>query len=271
MASFATSLLSALPVGNPADASLYTNGVCSGGSVCDPCDPHFSWNDQFQGRIGFYGDYVFNRQMTIKGRGNVRETSLKTNAGLMVVNLCNFIDVFWTLGGTTMNLVANGGEFSSDSTLIEIQFEPYFSWSVGGRATICKFGNLYGGVETQFFRTRPDIDNIIRYASGDITYLSIDNKAVYEEWQVGLGLTYKMGWMAPYIAAKASTGKLKMGDYLFVFQGTGITYQLRDLVPRHVWGYVVGTTFAIGETVGLTLEGRFANELALYVNGEIRF
>lgn len=271
MLSFATSGLFALPVGNPMDASLYPNGVCTGGALCDPCDPHFQWSDQFQLRMGYYGDFVFNRKMRAKGVGTVQETQLMTNAGLMVVNLCNFLDVFWTLGETTMQLETNGSLFSSNATLVGIVYEPYFSWSIGGRATVWNCKGFYVGVEGQYFHTRPDLSRMIRLASGNLDYFSGNCKTIYEEWQAAIGLAYNYGWAVPYIAFKASAGNLKMGDYLFTFQGTAINYQLINLKPRYALGYAVGLTLSICKTAAVTAEARFANEKALYINGEIRF
>lgn len=266
MVSFASSALCALPVGNPIDASLYTNGICTGGSLCDPCDPCFQWSDQFQVRIGYYGDYVFNRNMTSKvDSGNVRKTQLMTNAALMVINLCNRIDVFWTLGQSVIELNSNGSVFSSDSTAMSIQYQPYFSWSVGGRATIGQWRKIHLGVETQFFRTRPNIDSVIRYADGDIAYLSYHNNGIYEEWQVGIGCAYTATWAIPYIAIKSSAGRLKMDNYLVAFEGGSVVYTLHDLIQRQACGYAVGMTFVFNETTGITFEGRFANEKALYI------
>ncbi len=60
----------ALPVGNPAEASLLTNGIFfSPGVNCNPCDPCFSWFDIWSLKLGFYGDYVFNRHLKIRGEG----------------------------------------------------------------------------------------------------------------------------------------------------------------------------------------------------------
>lgn len=273
MASVVSSTLCALPVGNPVDASIYPNGTYFGGSNCDPCDPHFQWSEQFNLRLGFYGDYVFNRHMETSTGHGIQQFSIATTAGLTDINICDWVDVFWTLGASKMDLFCNGGEFSSDSTMLGIGYEPYFSWSVGGRATIWSCGSCAIGIETQYFRTRPWINEIIRYASGDITYLH--TKAVYEEWQVGIGIAYRLqrhtvAWI-PYGAIKVSSGSLKMGNFSFVFQNTNVQYELTNLIPSQIVGYVLGTTVTVCDTIGVTVEGRFADEKALHINGQMRF
>lgn len=271
MASFAISPLLGLPVANPMDASLYPNGFCSGGSLQDPCDPHFRWSDKFQERIGFYGDYVFNRKLSVEGGENISKTQIMTNAGLMVVNICNRVDVFWTLGGTSIECFSNGSRFSTDSTNVAIEFEPYFSWSIGGRASLCRWRRFYVGIEGQFFRTRPDIHKFIRDGDDIGANFSSKSKSAYKQWQVGLGVSYVCKWIVPYAAFKASKANLNLDDYRFDFQPTNITYVLHNLVEQSIYGCAVGVTFPIRETAGITLEGRFVDENAFTVIGEIRF
>ncbi|MCH9620297.1 MAG: hypothetical protein SP4CHLAM17_12460 [Chlamydiales bacterium] len=269
----------ALPIGNPSEASLYTNGLWWGNNCCEPCDPCFSWCDAFSIRAGFYGDYVFNRHMEIKSGGtdlsDIDKTEVYTNAGMLVLNVCDWVEAFVTLGATDLRILTDGGSFSTDTTMVQLDFETDFSWSIGGRATIWECDSFGVGVEGQYFRTTPNVDSLIRYASGNIVYFNSNNTATYSEWQVGLGASYK--WqtgcpgfaLTPYMGLKWAGSTLDMNDLAFTFDS--VAYTLRTLDAKKLWGYAVGVTATVCDTVGATVEGRFADEKAVSATMQIRF
>ena len=84
----------ALPALNPIDASLYCDSVQDCFEV--PC-----W-DCLSLRLGFLGDYVFNRNLetnssAIKDAG-IHKTSLYTNAGYFALNFFERVDFYGYLG-----------------------------------------------------------------------------------------------------------------------------------------------------------------------------
>ncbi len=270
---------SALPVGNPTDASMFTNGLWWGESCCEPCDPCFNWCDAFSVRVGFYGDYVFNRHMEIKSGGtelsDIDDTEIFTNAGLLVLNVCDWVDIFATLGATDISIFTDGGSFSANTTMIQLDFTTAFSWSIGGRATVWECDSFSVGVEGQYFSTSPDLNSLIQYSSGDIVYFNDNNSAKYSEWQVGLAASYR--WESgcpglafiPYMGLKWAGSSLNMDDFAVTL--TSIAYTLRDLESKKLWGYAVGCTALLKDMIAVTVEGRFADEKAVHVNGQIRF
>ncbi|MCH9608772.1 MAG: Major outer membrane porin [Chlamydiales bacterium] len=273
----------ALPVGNASEASLYTNGLCWGGSsCCDPCDPCWSWCDMFSVRVGFYGDYVFNRHLeatsSARDHADIKDTELYTNAGYLALNVCDWLDVFATFGATNLSILSDAKAFiQDDTTMVQLNYDPTFSWSIGGRATAWQSGCFTVGVEGQYFRTSPNLDNMIRYASGDVIYFNSNNSATYQEWQAGIVASYNFMTgcpgvaMVPYMGLKWANGKLDTGDLTFIPTGTALTYTIGEMIPKKVWGYAIGLTTTVCDVVGLTVEARFADEKALYVNGQFRF
>lgn len=268
----------ALPIGNPSEASLYTRGIWWNDDCCDPCDPCFSWCDAFSVRLGFYGDYVFNRHMEIRSGGNdlsdIDDTELFTNAGIVVLNLCDWIEAFATFGATNISIFTDGGSFSANTTMIGLNFEPKWSWSVGGRATIWECDCFGVGIEGQYFRTSPNLDNMIRYDNGDVIYFNNNNGTTYSEWQVGLGASYR--WQTgcpglafiPYIGVKWAGSTLDFDS--FTFTNDSVTWTFRDLASKKLWGYGVGVTATLCDVVGVSVEGRFADEKAVYTTMQIR-
>ena len=279
--------LTALPLGNPADPTLYSHGMFY--NQCDadcPASMPCFW-DCMSLRFGFYGDYVFNRNLELKSLTSqnegrvVTETTLFTNAGYLDLNFWNRLDVFATLGATNIDLYGNGTQFCPGAvsrTAIEANWFTSFSWSVGGRLTAWQCNNFYVGVEGQYFSTSPDFNRITAVASAERGYFNSNNSTHYSEWQVGAGTAYKFCSSCcptvayiPYIGFYYSSVTFS-GDSPFpTVSPTGATYTFRDLQEARNWGYAVGVTTTYCEAFSLTVEGRFANESAVNVTGQIRF
>ena len=273
----------ALPVGNPGEASLFLNGAWCDNNGCDPCDPCFSWCDAWNFRIGYYGDFVFNRHLQVDlgdddnhGR-DIDKTEIHTNAGYLALNICDRVDVFGTLGATTIRIRTDAvswgliGGFESD-----LAFRSEFSWSVGGRASLWQCDCLLIGLEGQYFQSRPEFDNFLHLDTGRIAYFNDDNGVRYSEWQVGLGAAYRFATscpsiaMVPYIAVKWAGSKFKLNNFTYTdLDGTVFTFP--KLEAKKLWGYAVGMSLTLCDAIGVTVEGRWGDEKAVYVNGQLRF
>ncbi|MFZ0565941.1 MAG: hypothetical protein WAM28_07140 [Chlamydiales bacterium] len=283
LAFISSGFLYALPVGNPTEASLFLNGVWCESTACDPCDPCFSWFDAWSFRVGFYGDYVYNRHLEVSHHnhrgGDIQTTTLFTNAGYLVLNFCDRLDVFATLGATHLHIKTDDSAWDTTqiiSTQSELDFVPHFSWSIGARATLLEFCCFGLGVEGQYFAFIPEPNYFFEYSNGAFVYLDEAKPAHYREWQVGLGISYRFSIscptvaMLPYAAVKWSGAHLDMND--FVFEDiNGDTYILNDVGSKKLWGYALGLTFTLCDLMGVTVEGRWGDEKALYVNGQLRF
>lgn len=139
------SSLQALPVGNPAEPSLMIDGILWEGFGGDPCDPCTTWCDAVSLRLGYYGDYVFDRVLktdvnkefemgaaptttdtdglandptTTTPRSNpaygkhFQDAEMFTNAAFMALNIWDRFDVFCTLGATNGYLKGNSASFN---------------------------------------------------------------------------------------------------------------------------------------------------------------
>lgn len=270
----------ALPVGNPSEASLLCDGLIWEGHCGDPCDPCLTWCDAFSFRVGFYGDYVFNRHLKVRNDllipGNngrkIEHAEIYTNAGYIAANLWDRIDVFTTLGATNAYLRTNDVIFNpaTRNGVLEVETTTSFSWSVGGRATLWECGCTSLGIEGQYFRTKPRIRRITDFTGSAVGTQSVypddSLSARYQEWQVGLGVSHRIHMFVPYIAVKwAGCRTNVLGSF------ETLPSDALSLRNDKRWGYAVGVSLVDCEKAALTVEGRFADEKAVYVNGQIRF
>ena len=277
----------ALPVGNPADASLLCDGICWEGHCGDMCDPCLTWCDAFSVRFGFYGDYVFNRNLELDGHGDrdVQKTSLTTNAAYFAGNFYDRLDVFVTLGTTSLSLEGNTAIWATQGTAVannqvapdvfNIDTESAFSWSAGLRGTLWECGCTTVGAEFQYMQTNPNLNSgwtAIQYDNPN------DISARYKEWQFGLGISYRINFLVPYAAVKVAGAKYDLGNVANPFvslnsAGTANATNtvLFDLKSGNTWGYAFGVTLIDCEKMSLTGEARFGDERAFHFNGQIRF
>lgn len=279
--SLSVSEVSALPLGNPLDASWLTQGLCwEGHCHNDFCDPCTNWCDSWSIRAGFYGDYVFNRYLEVDGNydPDIRNAELWTNAFYAAFNLYDRFDLFITLGQSKFRLDTPGSAFfitgTRNNALVSIESDSSFSWSIGGRATLWECGCFGFGIEAQYFRFRPDL-NFFEFAGTDPIYLD-HSRMNYREYQVGIGATYTIpitcGWAAfvvPYVGVKWAHARVDFGDYRLDIGGN--IYQLENLENRHSCGGVIGITLVGCRKWSFTAEGRYADELALHINSQVRF
>lgn len=269
----------ALPVRNPGEASLFTNGIyCEGNESNDCCDPCFSWCDAWSIRVGFDGNYVFNRHLEVSNddqEHEIERTSIFTNSGYIALNICDRVDVFATLGETTIDM-----EFdSSVLNLIQVRaldvlrFDPAFSWSVGARATLWECNCFLVGIEGEYFRTATNL----RFHQGAESQLTaLDQSLTYSEWQVGLGASYVIATscpkvaFVPYLAVTWSGAKLDGANLDFATL-SATDHNLNQLEQSKLWGFAVGTALTLCDVVGVNVEARFGSEKAVAVNGQFRF
>lgn len=276
-----SSALYALPVGNPGDPLLLSRGIIWDDDCCDrrddyyPCDTcgWWSWNF-FSMRAGYYGDFVFNRDLQLQdfGESDIEHTEIYTNAGLIVLNFCDRFDIYGAFGGSEIFIQSNGSSFATTpGTRFEIETETDFSWTIGAKLTFFQCGCTSFGVDGKYFRTTPTIRRISR---GDSVSIYPDDtlQLRYHEWQLGVGIAHRVNMFVPYFGVKWSHAKANLDDAVIaVTPITGDTAILRDLEQQDTWGFVYGVSLIDCERMSLTVEGRIRDEKALHINAQIRF
>ncbi|MEZ5315520.1 MAG: hypothetical protein R3E91_04865 [Chlamydiales bacterium] len=248
----------ALPIGNPLEASLITEGLFR---ESHQSSSRLSWLDTWSLRMGFYGDYIYNHYMVIidahQQPHSVHKTQILTNAAYFALNLKNYFDLFATLG--TSNIEILGGYAS-----LTILSNTSFSWSLGLRKTLWENRDFGLGIEAQYASTKPQSHQPI----GSTTLLYADNNYLdYKEWQIGIGGAYRIDMtfgtaLIPYLGLKSGQ------TWIFPHY---IGYHLKNLSTGWNFGYAVGITLLGSHRGTLTAEVAFLNEKALYLNGQCRF
>ncbi|MCH9610522.1 MAG: Major outer membrane porin [Chlamydiales bacterium] len=278
----------ALPAGNPAEASLYSNSFWFDDSCYDQCDPCDSWCDWFDLRLGFYGDYVYNRHLESQGNndassgldkgGDVQDTTIFTNAGSITLNFCDWFDAFATIGVSNFHIRSESSIFTTPAATTfpaaEIGFSPAMSYSGGLRATIWQCDCFYIGGMAQYFYSKTKQDYYMEYSTGRYTYFNENRSADYQEWQVAIGAAYIFENSAnfafiPYANIEVAGVNWNLrADFP---DTASVETRFGSLVEKKVVGWSLGMTALLCDLIGVTVEGRWANEKALHVNGQLSF
>lgn len=277
--------INALPVGNPAEASLVPWGIfIPRAPDCNPCSPCFCWFDIWSLRAGYYGDFVFNRNLKIDGFGHgegkgIEKTQISTNAGYLALNLADKVDIFGTLGATSISITTNELSWVPlASSVSQIDWRSAFSWSAGARGTLFRYCGLLFGIEGQYFETRAHLNKFVNiFGTPQYYYFNDQNRMNYREWQIGTGVSYALTCfcpnfsLVPYAAAKCSWARFVTDNFSFLQSNTEDIVTIYNLKSSKTWGFAIGVTGTYCDMVCLTVEGRWADEKAFYVNGNFRF
>lgn len=267
----------ALPLGNPWEASLMRDGVCIEGHCADFCDP-VCMPDAWSVRIGFAADFVYDRNLELdrsNDHATIHNAEITTTAAIIALNFYDRVDIFGTLGASTLFITANQGMFSSPFSgngPFAIDVETDFSWSIGARGTLLQCGCLGLGIEGQYFETRPNLNSTYRIDSSGPFYAQPGEKAVYKEWQVGLGAAYRVNLtscdtaLVPYAGISWSDATVDFGEVEGISQTT-----LYPMQTKERFGYAIGMTLLGCSKATVTIEGRFVSEKAFHVNTQFRF
>ncbi|MCC5832346.1 MAG: hypothetical protein JJU12_04810 [Chlamydiales bacterium] len=265
--------LMALPVGNPASANMLIQGVYCPGRF-DYCDS-LRWTDLFSLRVGYCGDYTFDRKMKVDASNrsaHLRKTKICTNAGYIAINFFDRLDLYSTLGASFLKIESLRSAFlieADPNALYYIDTTSSFSYTIGADAALFHLGRFVFGVDGKYFYTRPKID-AVRLEEGPPDYINARLK--YTEWQISAGVSYIVPiscWIdvVPYGAFKWACAK---GDFNRATE-TSETRTFFDIKNLRHPGYAIGVTLTGCAKWNLTIEGRFYDELAFDFNTQFRF
>lgn len=273
----------ALPLGNPCDPGLlrtgvFCKGICSKDDDKDP--PQFC--EVWSWRIGYYGDFVQNRHMEIdrsEDNSSLRQTRLETHAASLALNFWDRFDVFGTAGTTHVTVSTPGRAFRPTAILdnqnVTIDTDTHFSWSFGLRGMLWECGPLGFGAEVQYAHARPHL-NSFTVEGLDPFYYTTSTHLDYHEWQMGIGVAYRIPIagcstaLVPYVGLKWAHAKMQANTPQTPVTPL-TTYTLFDLESERDFGFAIGITLIGCSKISLSIEGRFLDERAFSLNSQIRF
>ncbi len=174
-----------------------------------------------------------------------------TNAGILSLTICDKLDVFGTLGATSISITSSDISWTlppAGGVEGRLDWNTKISWSAGARGTILQKNRWALGLEGQFMQVMPDLNSFLSLADGRFTYFNDKNVMRYREWQFGLGLSYFLTRscadisIVPYGAVTWSWVRFDTFNFQFTRVDSLTPYEIFSMKNSKLWGYAVGVT-----------------------------
>jgi len=254
----AGSALYALPVLNPAAPALLTDGVF----MCDQGD---CWGI----KLGYRGDFVYNKHMRSSLNGRQNHFSLFANEGVVTLNLWDRVDLYGFVGAANWHNEAVTPFVAPAYVVTHSQTRTI--GGVGLKAVLWETcwgacGTTYVGIDGQYEWLGNTPVNRATIDGANTAPAGLGRR--YREGQVSLGIAHRICNLVPYIAAKWSNGRAPLtGPVTVLGEDTAFT----GLSSSRHWGYAVGVSLVDAGRMSVTAEARFIDETALTVSADLRF
>ena len=183
----------------PLDVNALYNGNPSFPMM--PEEGMFISKDKWFGvKAGYEFDCVYDRKLHMEGRGlehsrrEVQKYETVANYGTVTLNFNERVEFFSTLGAMSAKL----SQSPYSDTKVTYHTDTHFTWGVGGRAILAYWGDLQFGVNAAYMQSNLPLSSLeVNGKSYPKRHITMD----YREWQIGVGVSYRLRWFIPYISA----------------------------------------------------------------------
>ncbi|MEG0037316.1 MAG: hypothetical protein RSB82_04360 [Victivallaceae bacterium] len=226
---------------NPSDTLNLNRSIYVNSSLTEnPYGESTKWFETINYRLGFHGDYVFDRKM-ISAASQATETglwnpayhkdvikfSLNTNSCHFVLNVRKHFDLFFNLGASKFNLKGTSDLFNLSGTFdnkqvfvnngtAELETKSGCHKTVGLRYAkhIC---HTIVGLSFAYNHSKPRIHRIGMNTGSTQFNLEEFKKTYldYKEWSFGFALSENIGCLSPYLGITCSKAMVDMNKKTF--------------------------------------------------------
>ncbi|KPK32073.1 MAG: hypothetical protein AMS24_04985, partial [Chlamydiae bacterium SM23_39] len=191
------SFIFSMPAGNPSFPSLIKKGF------------FISQATWFNFRVGYEGNFVRDRLFLQNDQSKKKVDDFKkySNSVKGVFNILKRLDIYGTWGENKIEANWIIEEMQDVYSFLEIESKYSNCWSCGGKAIFFEWGNTTLSLGGGYSYTNPKILYLIK--NGEVDKLDSFNINVHE-WQVDMGISYKIDMFVPYVLAKYSKAKAKL-------------------------------------------------------------
>lgn len=259
-----SSTLFCMPVLNPAEPAYVTQGL-----VLPCCEGLLGV------KFGYRGDFVYALKLKGDNRENHRNFSLIANEGVLTINFARMIDLYGFLGAANYSLVGQKlrGHHEQRKVFVEFASSSTLITGIGLKAILWE-GNIGVGGKTYL-----TFDYAYEYMStAPFSYLKVNNSMVmnpgvgykFHEGQAALTLGHKIKKLLPYFSVLWAYGRTNPGDKTTFDSGTN-EIRFNTLKSYKNIGFAIGAAYLDDCRMSLTFEGRFVNEIAFTIAGNLKF
>lgn len=222
----------------------------------------------FNFRLGYEGDFVSNRRLIQKHSTPKRVNDFKEylNSFSCIFNIFNRMDIFGSVGQARIKADWLIEDEANAFSYIELETEYDTSWAVAIKTIFFEWGDTTLSLGGKYSYTKPEIS---WFAKNGQSFSMQDYDVTFYQWQIDVGLAYKIEMFIPYLSFKYSKAKAKLAVDNIAISSDGSSAVF--LKSKNNFGMVLGTALSSGKYFLLNAEIRMVDEEAFSVSGEFRF
>ena len=219
-------------------------------------------------KVGYEFDFVYDRRLRMQGQHldhcnkKVHKFDSLSNYGVLTLNFSDRVEIFSTLG--VMSCELSHTPFAN--TKITYRTDNAFAWGVGGRAILAYWGDIQVSVNAAYLQSTPSLSTL---RVNNRTYSTYGTEFDYNEWQIGIGVSYRFSWFIPYIGADFSNFRTRIEDLDSIRSFLPSRHAtFKDVFPC---GIFLGFGLSPDRAFAVNFEARFINENAVSVSADCKF
>lgn len=219
-------------------------------------------------KTGYEFDCVYDRKLHMQGRGRehsrreVQKYDSLSNFGTITLNFNERVELFSTLGAMSVKL----SQSPHSDTKVTYRTDTHFTWGVGGRAILAYWGDLQFGVNAAYMQSDLPLSSLeVNGKSFPKRHVEMD----YREWQIGVGVSYRLRWFIPYIGVDYSDYRSRV-EHLnvlkFLFPKKHVTFK-----EKYATGLFMGFGLSPDRVFNMNVEARVINQNAVSISADFKF
>ena len=242
----------ALYVGNPALPEILQEGL------------FFSNENAVAIKTAYQRDWVFNMNMKAVSHvsGSIDDFKNFSDQGVLLVNIFNHISLYGSLGA--MRLYTSHIPMTTIQNIY--QTDNQLTWGLGCRAFFVSWHNIMFGFDAKYQKANPSIKWMTQ--NGTPFTPKKSSSIDFNQWQIGLGISYQIALFHPYLAVKYSNAKALFKHLPTHFFSNTNHFTIKN---RRKFGLAIGTTLSNNSIFDISVEAQLIDQEALTLTGEVRF
>lgn len=260
-------LFSASLILSPLDVKALYNGNPSFPMM--PEEGAFIAKDKWLGfKIGYQFDCVYDRKLHMEGHGHedsrkkVRKYESLSNLGVFTLNFNQRVELFSAFGSLSCKI----SQAPYSGTEVDYHSATNFVWQVGGRAILAYWGDLQFAIDAAFESSSSPLSSL---QVNSESYSKRSSEIGYDQWQIGVGISYRLHWFVPYLGVNYSDFRSRiehLNSLEFLFPEKHVTFK-----ESYTTGLFMGFGLVSNRAFNVNFEARLLNENAISVSADFKF
>ena len=219
-------------------------------------------------KAGYAFDYVYDRQLHMTGKTpdhshrKVQKYNSVSNFGVVTLNFNDRVEAFGLLGSMSAEL----SQHLFENVKVSYDTQTHFAWGAGGRAILAYWGDLQFAINASYVRSDLPLSSL---KVNGRSYAKKQAELDFQEWQVGIGASYRCRWFIPYLGVDYSDFRSRiehLNTIKFLFPKKHVTF--KETYPM---GLFFGFGLSPARAFNVNVEARLINENAVSVSADFKF